>query len=270
LALGYSSLILETPNQPDDVAARDPGKSLHLFNLGWRHRTAGRVDYGLLLERHDGAGWLFETAGWLRFGDSEESFWLRASLGLLHTTWDAGQFHPLLRYGAGAGSDWGSHCQVMFENMGPIPLAPGFSVAENNAFSTKGQLDLGGLAIWGNYSRIVRLAGDDFRIRQDVGAGLALISETSRFFLGWVMLLGSQARYRVDGDGQTINVRLTRRAMGLRMGYGFFRKNSDGLADRHQFGLTVYPGQKVMDKDGADWSSKRPEFAFTWSAEFGL
>lgn len=270
LALGFSSVMLETARQPDDVSSRNPDNSLQSLVVGWRQRAGGRLDYGALLERRDGTGWLVAAGGWLRFGQDEEAAWLYAGLGLLQTTWDERTLYPLVRYGAGIGSRFSSHVSVMFHNMGPIPFSPGYSVAENSGFTLEGQLDLGGLALWGGLERTIRSAGADARLVLEASGGLALTGPTSRFAMGWTMRQGAEARFVPDGNGKKLELRRMRQLMGLTLGYAFSRVNGAGHEDRHAFGITVYPGQGETVMEAPDWSSGRPEFAFEWSASFGL
>lgn len=270
LALGFSSVMLETARQPDDVSSRNADNSLQSLVVGWRRRAGGRLDYGALLERRDGTGWLVAGGGWLRFGQEEEAAWLYAGLGLVQTTWAERTLHPLVRYGAGIGSRFSSHVSVIFHNMGPIPFSPGYSVAENSGFALQGQLDLGGLALWGGLERTIRSAGTDARLVLEAAGGLALTGGSSRLSLGWVLRQGARARYLPDGNSEKIDLRRVRQIMGLTLGYAFSRVNGAGHEDRHAFGITVYPGQAETVMEAPDWSSGRPEFAFEWSASFGL
>ena len=270
MSFGFASTMLETAYQPDDVATRNPDNSLQSFAAVWKHRAGERLDGGAELRREDGAGWFLSGDAWLRFGPEEDAAWISVGLGLLQTVWDARVLHPLVRYGAGIGSRYSSHVSVMFHNMGPIPFSPGYSVAENSGFALEGQLDLGGLALWGVLERTIRGAGADARLVLEAAGGLALTGVSSRLSLGWILRQGARARYVPDGNSEKIDLRRVRQIMGLTLGYAFSRVNGAGHEDRHAFGITVYPGQAETVMEAPDWSSGRPEFAFEWSASFGL
>jgi len=270
MLFGFSSTMLETANQPDDVATRNPDNSVQRFAAAWKHRAGERLDYGAELRREDGSGWFLSGDAWLRFGPEEDAAWISVGIGLLQTVWDERKIQPLVRYGAGVGSYWASHLGIQFHNMGPIPFSPGYSVADNSGFALTGQLDLGGLALWGGLDRTIRSAGADARLLLEASAGLALTGPTSRFAMGWTMRQGAEARFVPDGNGKKLELRRMRQLMGLTLTYAFSRINTAGHEDRHAFGLTVYPGQSETVMEAPDWSSHRPEFAFEWSASFGL
>lgn len=268
----FATFTIENDSAGADNGAKNPDNGMRSFGLAWRHRLGPDFDCGAVFERLDGEGWHLAARGWLRFGDDEEAAALFAGAGLLKNTWDDRTIRPVISWGAALGSTFGSLFSVAFDNMGPIPWAPGFSVGENSGFAVRGQLDLSGLALFGGCRQALRSGPDADSPRKTlrVEAGLALVGADDRFAVGYVFEKACEGNYIPDGSGSQFALTGRRERSGLRLGYDFRRRSAAGPDESYAFALEIWPHRTEESKAGARTSSDKPEFAFSWSGSFAL